>query len=119
MKDFFAPSIPADVLQSPELRVVPVIGDSMHPTFRGDHDYALIRPVSGYVGEGIYVLECGFGIELFRVESTLGGSRQLRLSRDNPAYLDQFRSIEQFESHVLGIVVADIKVRNCQLLAAA
>ncbi|PYE89628.1 S24 family peptidase [Phyllobacterium leguminum] len=119
MRDFFAPSMPVDILQSPVFRVVPVLGDAMYPTLRGDHDYVLMKPVTKYAGEGIYVLDNGIGIDFYRAESTMDETRQIRLFRDNPAYRDRFMTIAQFEARVLGIVVADIKVRNGRLLASA
>lgn len=112
MNDLFAPAIPADALQSSAFRVVPVLGDSMYPTYRGDYDYALMRPITKYAGEGIYVVSNSFGFELFRVESTMDGKRGLRLFRDNPAYRDKLWTVEEFEANVLGIIVADIKIRN-------
>ncbi|YBV97378.1 S24 family peptidase [Phyllobacteriaceae bacterium JZ32] len=117
MNDFFAPALSASAIQSPALRVVPVLGDGMYPTFRGDHDFALMRPVTTYRGEGIYVVSNAFGFDFFRVESTMDGKRGLRLFRDNPHYSDRFMNLEEFEGCVLGIVVADIKVRNHQMLA--
>lgn len=110
MNDLFAPSIPAEHVLSDRLRVHMVDGDRMEPTLKGRRDYVLLAPVSRYAHEGIYLVFNGFGPELYRVQST--GSRQLRLFGDNPHYVDHYCSVEAFEERVLGIVVADIKVRD-------
>ncbi|PRD42159.1 hypothetical protein C5748_18460 [Phyllobacterium phragmitis] len=91
----------------------------MTPTLKGDRDYALMRPVSTYRGEGIYCVSDGIGFDFFRVEATMDGKRGLRLFGDNEMYADRFYTIEEFDCCVLGIVVVDLKVRNERLLAAA
>lgn len=110
MNDLFAPAIPAENVLSDRLRVHPVLGDRMCDTLRSGYDYVLIAPVNGYAGEGLYLVFNGFGPDLFRVSPT--GNRQLRLFGDNKHYVDHFWTLDVFNEHVLGIVVADIKVRD-------
>lgn len=118
MSDFFAPAIPAERILSKALRVHMVDGDGMAPELRGGRDYALIAPVQSYRGEGLYLIEVYGGATLYRVQNILGG--QLRLSMDNPVYTASFTvTREQFEETVLGIVVADIKVRDDHKLREA
>lgn len=110
MNDMFAPALPAESVLSDRLRVHPVIGDRMCDTLRSGYDYVLLAPVDGYSGEGIYLVFDGIGLDLFRVSPT--GNRQLRLSGDNKHYKDHIWTLDLFNEHVLGIVVADIKVRD-------
>lgn len=112
MNELFAPAIPADKVFSDRFRVHPVEGDRMSPTLKPFRDYVLIAPVDHYEGEGIYLVFDGFTPQLYRVSSTLDRSRPLCLSGDNDRYQDHHFSAEQFNEHVLGIVVADIKVRD-------
>ncbi|MDX0615131.1 hypothetical protein GOD03_11610 [Sinorhizobium medicae] len=119
MNDFFAPALPAERVLSDRFRVHAVKGDGMFPLLRGDRDYVLVAPIDTYRGEGIYLLGNGVGEDLYRVSSALDGKRGLRLSRENERYQEHVVSIEQFESGVLAIVVADIKVREERFLREA
>ncbi len=47
-------------------RVHAVVDDAMEPMLRGSRDYVLGAPVTSYVGEGIYLVDGGHGIDLFR-----------------------------------------------------
>lgn len=116
MRDFFAPAIPAQTVFSDRLRAHPVIGDGMYPLLRGGWDYVLLAPVSEYHGEGIYLVHNGLGEELFRVTPAWDGKKGIRLMRENKAYSDQVWTLEQFRDGVLGIVVADIKMRDERFL---
>ncbi|WP_244562455.1 hypothetical protein [Ensifer aridi] len=109
----------SDDVLSGRFRVHPVIGDSMEPTLRGGRDYALISPVSSYSGEGIYLIDTGLGVDLFRVTSTLDGAGGLCLSKENQRYRSHRISRERFNDTVLGIVVADIKPRDERFLSEA
>lgn len=116
MNDLLLPTIPAENVLSDRFRVHAVIGDSMEPTLRSDRDYVLVAPVTSYEGEGIYLLDVGLGIELFRVSCTFDGEGGLRLSRENPRYQSYEIGRERFEEMVVGIVVADIKTRDERFL---
>ncbi|PYE89577.1 hypothetical protein [Phyllobacterium leguminum] len=115
MLDLFAPQIDPEAVYSNRLRIHRVVGDGMYPRLRDGFDFVLIKPV----GEGTYLFHNGIGPELYCVASTMDGKRGLRLFRDNPHYSDGFMTLEDFEGCVLGIVVADVKIRNSRMLAAA
>jgi hypothetical protein len=119
MSNLFPPAFPAEALQSPSLRLVQITGDGLCDTYRANRDYALMVPVTSYCGEGIYAVSNPFGYDFFRVESTLDGTRRLRLFRENPHYSDQFMTLDDFEAKVLGIVAADVRIRNDRLIADA
>ncbi|WP_234896883.1 hypothetical protein [Sinorhizobium meliloti] len=110
------PSMHTDNVLSGRFRVHAVIGDSMEPALRGGRDYALVSPVTSYNGEGIYLIDTGLGVDLFRVTSTFDGAGGLCLSKENQRYRSQSISREQFNETVLGIVVADIKPRDERFL---
>jgi hypothetical protein len=84
----------------------------MEPALRGGRDYVLTAPITSYDGEGIYLLDVGLGIDLFRVTTTFDGKGGLRLSRENERYQSHEISRERFDDVVIGIVVADVKVRD-------
>lgn len=120
MNDLFPLDLPAASLQSPRLRVVPVVGDGMAPTMRPRQDFALCLPVSSYDGEGVYLLaNCLGGQDFWRAEASVAKGRGVRLFRDNPAYPGAVVSEAEFEEAVLCKVVADIKVRDGQALRRA
>lgn len=98
-------------------RVHPVTSDCMEPTLHGNRDHVLVVPVDVYKGEGIYLLDTRVGIDLFRVTLAFDGNGGLRLSRDNPRYGSHVIDRERFEECVIGIVAADIKVRDTRFLA--
>ncbi|WP_373413734.1 hypothetical protein [Ensifer aridi] len=110
------PSKYTENVLSGRFRVHAVIGDSMEPALRGGRDYALISPVSSYSGEGIYLIDTGLGVDLFRVTSTFDGAGGLCLSKENQRYRSHSISREQFNETVLGIVVADIRPRDERFL---
>lgn len=116
MTDLFSSlNSPEDVL-SGRFRVHPVVGDEMEPELRGGRDYVLAAPVTSYEGEGIYLVDIGLGIELFRVSNTLGPAGELLLTRGNPHYARHRLARRQFCEAVVGIVVADIRTREERFL---
>ncbi len=124
MNDLFAAPIPAERVLSPDLRVHMVDSDGFEPQLKGQRDYVLIAPVTEYAGEGIYLIHDGYGPVLYRVQYSLATDKPIRLSLDNPLYRHTERgdhrwSRETFNDAVLGIVVADIKVRDERFLRAA
>lgn len=115
MTDFFAPAIPAEHVLSSHLRVHMVDGDGMEPSLRSRRDYVLVAPIQGWVGDGVYLIDVHGGATLYRAQNILGGKIQIKL--DNPRYSSTFTfSREEFYEIALGIVVADIKVRDERFL---
>lgn len=97
---------------SDRFRVHPVFGDTMEPTLRGGRDYVLTAPVTSYDGEGVYLVDAGLGIELFRVTNILGLDGGLLLSRENAIYRSHRMDRDKFNDVVVGKVVADIRIRD-------
>lgn len=116
MNAFVSPTLPAHRIMSNAFRVHPIQGDGMEPTLRGGRDYVLTAPITTYEGEGIYLLDVGIGIDLFRVTTAFDGKGGLHLSRENERYQSHEISRERFEETVIGIVVADIRVRDDRFL---
>lgn len=104
---------------SDRFRVHPVFGDTMEPTLRGGRDYVLTAPVTTYEGEGVYLVDAGLGIELFRVTNILGLEGELLLSRENAVYRSHHMRREKFNDVVVGKVVADIRIRDERRFIAA
>jgi hypothetical protein len=120
MNDLFpVTAAAAESLISSRFRVHPIVGDAMEPALRGGRDYVLAAPITSYAGEGIYLLNVGLGIDLYRVTTTFDGKGGLRLSRDNQRYQSHDITRERFEESVVGIVVADIKTRDDRFLRGA
>ncbi|ASQ03627.1 hypothetical protein GHK38_03700 [Sinorhizobium meliloti] len=117
MHDLFNPRIPPENLMSGRFRVHAVKSDTMEPVLRGGRDYALLAPVTAYQGEGIYLVDDGLSLDLYRVSNTLEKGGALCLSRENPRYGARTIGREEFNDRVVGIVVADIKVRCERFLA--
>lgn len=105
---------PEEVLSS-RFRVHAVTGDAMEPTFRAGRDYALLAPVTEYEGEGIYLVDVGFRLDLFRVSNTFDGRGGLLLSQEKRGRAIHL-SREEFRALVVGIVVADIRTRDERFL---
>jgi hypothetical protein len=102
-----------ELMQEGGLRPFPVLSDSMSPTLqRGD--IAIIRPITAFVGEGIYAV----GIEgpsLYRVTRKIS-AREFILASDNTAYPPQTVSADWFRENVVGKVVYAINVIDRSLL---
>lgn len=115
MHELFHPNSTPENILSGRFRVHAVKSDAMEPSLRGGRDYALLAPVTAYQGEGIYLLDDGLALDLYRVSNTLenGG---LCLSRENPRYRPRTIDRDEFNERVVGIVVADIKVRTERFL---
>lgn len=110
------PHIPPEAVLSDRFRVHAVAGDAMEPSFRGGRDYALIAPVSNYEGEGVYLIDVGNGVELFRVANTFDGTGGLELSQERRGGRIHHLSRDKFDALVVGIVVADIRTRDERFL---
>lgn len=72
----------------------------------------LTAPVTSYEGEGVYLVDAGLGIELYRVTNILGPNGDLMLSRENTIYQSHHMERERFNDVVVGKVVADIRIRD-------
>lgn len=116
MTSLFASFVSPEKVLSGRFRVHAVVGDEMEPTLRGGRDFVLAAPVTAYEGEGVYLVDIGLGIELFRVTNTLGPAGELLLSRENPHYPPHKLARKQFSDAVVGIVVADIRTRDSRFL---
>jgi hypothetical protein len=116
MNELFSSFVSPEKVLSGKFRIHAVVGDEMEPTLRGGRDYVLAAPVTAYEGEGIYLVDIGLGIELFRVTNTLGPAGELLLSRENEHYPPHRMERWQFSDAVVGIVVADIRTRDERFL---
>jgi hypothetical protein len=105
-------SISSVSVLSDRFRVHPVYSDVMEPSLRGGRDYVLTAPITSYDGEGMYLLDTGLGIELFKVTNILGADGALLLSRENTAYKSHHMLRDKFNNVVVGKVVADIRIRD-------
>lgn len=113
----YAPVV-AEPFVSPSLRIHLVDGDGMEPDLKSRRDYVIIAPISAYCGEGIYLVDRGIGLGLYRAQWAGGGKILIKL--DNPLYRDSGHTCtrDQFDEIVVGFVVADIKVRDERFLRA-
>lgn len=115
MHEFVVSKITPESVLSDRFRVHAVSGDAMEPTLRGGRDYALIAPVAEYQGEGLYLVDAGGGLEIFRVTNTFDGSGGLLLSQERRGGVHHL-SRGKFDALVVGIVVADIRTRDERFL---
>lgn len=85
MEGFFPPDAPPLIpMPFQGLQMREIAGDAMEPMLRGHRDYALVRSVDRFEGEGIYFLFNGYGEEMYRADSL--SSVGYRLWRDNKLY---------------------------------
>ncbi len=124
MQDLFSPAqLSSETFSSRKLSVVPVCGDAMSPTLRGEWDYVLAAPATRFAYDSLYVVDMMGTPCVFRVQSH--GNGQLALIRDNERYgasvadRSDLVSRDWFNEHVLGIVVCDLKVRDHDLMRKA
>lgn len=116
MNDLFSSVSSPEKVIAGRFRIHPVLGDGMEPLLRGGFDYVLLAPVTLYEGEGIYLVDVGAGLDLFRVCNRFDGDGGLLLSQENPLAGQHRLSREQFDALVVGIVVADIRTRDERFL---
>lgn len=109
--------IPATAEPMRQFRVHAVVGDSLEPILRGGRDYVLITPVNAYDGEGLYLIDTGLGVDIFRVSNVFDGKGGLCLSKPNKRYHSHMVDRDRFNEVVLGIVAADIVPRDIKRLA--
>jgi signal peptidase I len=116
--DLFAPqTLAREAFASRKLSLVPVRGDGMEPTLRGEWDYVLAAPIAEFIGDALYVVEQMGAACVFRCQSKMNG--EVALIRDNPAYDTHCVPREWFTEHVLGVVVCDLKVRDAEMMRQA
>ncbi len=110
--------IPPDTYFSSKLRIVPIDTDGMEPTFmRGD--CAVILPVTRFDQDGLYAVSPRDGAITVIRATYQYDTKNVRIRRDNELYNrhgDQFVDIDWFNKHIVGLVVADIKVREAGVL---
>jgi len=120
---FPPPALGREAFASPRLAVVPIKGDAMAPTLRGDWDYVLAAPVKSFLYDSLYVVDFAGVPTVFRAQGR--GPLMISLIRDNerygstPAARSDDVPREWFNEHVLGIVVCDLKVRDPDLMRKA
>lgn len=116
MNELFVSVVSPEKVLSGKFRVHAVKGDEMEPKLRGGRDYVLAAPATSYEGEGLYLIDTGLGMELYQVTNILGPDGALMLSRENPAYCCRQIDRRRFNDFVVGIVVADVRVRDDRFL---
>jgi hypothetical protein len=122
MNDLFAPpAINRETFVSRGLSVVPVVGDEMLPTLRGDFDYVLAAPVPRFFYDSLYVVEI-MGMPSVR-RCQYHGNGEIGLIVDNERYgatpgeRETLLTVDEFNACVLGIVVCDLKVRDHRMMS--
>lgn len=93
----------------PELRVVPIEGDSMDPTLY-DGDAVGAVPVDGYIGEGVYVIDNQGVLTVYRVQTDMCSPGQLLLLKDNKKAGRLEMSKVEFSEIVVGRVLVLMKM---------
>ncbi len=113
MMDLIPRPIPPEAYQSSRLRIVLVDSDNMEPTLNKG-DCVMVLPVTQFEYDTIYAIDRGDGlITVIRAYQALGG--MIRLQRDNELYQrsdTDLVDLDWFNEHVVGLVVADIKLRD-------
>jgi len=113
MMDLIPRPIPPEAYQSSRLRIVLVDSDNMEPTLNKG-DCVMVLPVTQFEYDTIYAIDRGDSlITVIRAYQGLGG--MIRLQRDNELYPRSdadLVDLDWFNEHVVGLVVADIKLRD-------
>lgn len=106
-------------LTDKRLSIMKVPGDLMAPTLRGGWDYVIVWPTTKFLGDALYVMEDEAGGPT--VWQGQWAPEGVRLSAHNPAYSGSNETVprEWFNDHVLGVVVADLKVRDLRTIVEA
>lgn len=113
---------PVEKLSLGGFHVHMVDGDGMAPDLRSKRDYVIVAPVREYRGEGVYLVDWGYGPVLYRAQGSGNREKPIMIFLDNPVYrqgenggLHHF-TLDQFNEMVVGFVVADIRVRDERFL---
>jgi hypothetical protein len=105
----------ADGLGQP--RLMPIEDDAMQPELRHG-DLVVVVPIDHFRCDGLYVLDVSGTAAVYRCSSNFRGGIEAR--RDNPLYSDwTFPTGAEFDAHVLGYVVATVKVIDRPAFQAA
>ena len=106
--------IPPEAYQSSRLRIVLVDSDNMEPTLRKG-DCVMVLPVTQFEYDTIYAIDRGDGLVIV-IRAYQARYGMIRLQRDNELYprsdRDDLVDLDWFNEHVVGLVVADIKLRD-------
>jgi phage repressor protein C with HTH and peptisase S24 domain len=107
--------IPPQTFASSKLRILSVDTDAMEPTLhRGD--CVVVLPVTEHDWDGLYAIETLPGVITVVRTAYQFAKKQVRIIKDNPRYSDQMVDVDWFDEHVVGLVVADIKIREANVL---
>lgn len=110
--DLIPRPIPPEAYQSPRLRIVLVDSDNMQPTLNKG-DCVMVLPITQFEYDTLYAIDRGDG--LITVIRAYQEGRAIRLQRDNELYPrsdTDLVDLDWFNEHVVGLVVADIKLRD-------
>lgn len=112
----FEDTVSPEFFGSSRVRLYPIEGDTMEPTFRRG-DFAIVAPCDRYDYEGVYIIDDDHFMAIYRVERALGG--MARLTVDNPLYPPILLPFGRFEEMIIGFVVGSIKIGDHRKLNAA
>jgi len=110
------PTRRAEHVRALALSLVLVQGDQVSHDLRHG-DYAVTAPCDGFQCDGIYVIDNNSTPLLYRVQDASRGA--LVLLHDRAPEFATAVGRDWFDQHVLGIVVADLKVRDATRLREA
>lgn len=110
MNDLFAPRQSAEQIFNDGFRMEMVQESNFEPRLRRG-DFVMIRPVTEYLMEGMYLLyDPEAGTSYLKVVSPTGLCSKLRLLSDNGARYPDYVEREWFNGRVIGVVIAEIKM---------
>lgn len=113
----FETPVQPEFMASSRIRVMPVDGTAMEPTYRRG-DFVVVLPTHEFEGEGTYVLDEGAGATIYRARRFDGG---IRLTLDHPslARIPLTYPEAYFAEVVIGFVVGKIEISEPQRLRQA
>lgn len=88
------------------VRLMPIQGDAMEPTFRAG-DFAVVLPADHWHGEGLYVLDVLGEPTVYRL-ATCADPASLRIAPDNERYTSYEVARETLLPRILGRVVGRV-----------
>ncbi|MCR5874390.1 hypothetical protein LRS10_09565 [Phenylobacterium sp. J426] len=98
-----------------ELRLFELSGDGFEPALRRG-DMLMVATADGFTYDGDYLLEVEGEEAAYRASARAGG--EIEVWQPNPKYTKHRLSREVFARACRGIVVAEIRVRDRQLIQA-
>lgn len=99
----------------PALRLFPLAGDAYEPTLRGG-DMVMVSPTSRFLYDAVYLLDFGDGEAPYLVGRAADG---YSIRHPNPKYARHQIPRAAFECAVVGIVVAEVSVKDERLIRGA